>query len=308
MIYKVEFKAMGCQMLAAMEYPSARGSRLLERVPEWFEGWEACLSRFRPGSELNQLNSSSGTWIQVSETLWDVFQASILAEKISGGLVTPTLLESLVAAGYNDSFDRITLSQIATSPQSHRPFPLQALEYHPEDRSIRLPAGSSLDFGGVAKGWAAHRAMQRLRGYGPVLVDAGGDIAISGLQSGGQPWAVGIEDPLHPDASLGTLMLGRCGVATSGKDFRRWKQGNTWRHHIIDQRTGEPAETDVLSVTVIAPTVLEAEVAAKVVLILGSQAGSDWLATHPTFAGMFVTENGQVVYDYSFEKYLWELN
>jgi thiamine biosynthesis lipoprotein len=166
----------------------------------------------------------------------------------------------------------------------------------------------SLDFGGVAKGWAAHQAMQRLRGYGPVLVDAGGDIAISGLLSEGQPWAVGIEDPLHPDASLGTLMLGRCGVATSGRDYRRWKQGDTWKHHIIDPRSGEPAQTDILSATVIAPTVLEAEMAAKVVLILGSQTGLDWLTAHPTFAGMFVTDSGQMVYDRPFEKYLWELN
>jgi thiamine biosynthesis lipoprotein len=242
------------------------------------------LSRFRPESELNQLNNSPEVWIQVSETLWNVFLASIAADEQSGGLVTPTLLEPLVVAGYNSSFDHLALTHEATNREKLSLFPLQAVEYKPEDRSIRLPTGLSLDFGGVAKGWAAHQAMQRLRGYGPVLVDAGGDIAISGLLSGGQPWAVGIEDPLHPDASLGTLMLGRCGVATSGRDYRRWKQGDTWKHHIIDPR-GEPAETDILSATVIAPTVLKAEMAAKVVLILGSQTGLDWLALIPPLPG-----------------------
>jgi thiamine biosynthesis lipoprotein len=306
MIYKTEFKAMGCQMLAALEYPSPRGSKLLARVPEWFEAWEASLSRFRPESELNRLNDSPGIAVQVSETLWNVFQASLNAEEQSGGLVTPTLLEALVTAGYSSSFDQLAPEKVATHSASHLLYPLQAVECWRETLSIRLPAGLHLDFGGVAKGWVAHQAMQRLRGYGPALVDAGGDIAISGLQAGGQPWLVGVDDPLHPEACLRTLMLGRCGVATSGRDYRRWKQGETWKHHIIDPRTGEPAVTDVLTATVIAPTVLEAEMAAKVIIILGSQAGRDWLEARPTFAGMFVTESGQVVYCRSFEKYLWE--
>jgi FAD:protein FMN transferase len=308
MIYKQEFRAMGCQMLAAIDYPSPRGRQLLGRVPEWFENWEDSLSRFRPESELNRLNRSPENMIRVSDTLWSVFQASLAAEERSGGLVTPTLLESLITAGYKTTFEELAYNQTASHPQERRHFPLQAVERWPETRSLRLPAGLSLDFGGVAKGWAAHQAMLHLRGYGPTLVDAGGDIAISGLQAEGEPWLVDIEDPRHPEDSLGTLRLGRCGVATSGKDYRRWKQGDVWRHHIIDPRSGEPAETDLLSATVIAPDVMQAEMAAKVILILGSQAGTDWLAAHSAFAGMYVTENGQVVYGHSFEKYLWELN
>jgi thiamine biosynthesis lipoprotein len=89
--------------------------------------------------------------------------------------------------------------------------------------------------------------------------------------------------------------LGRCGVATSGRNYRRWQRGGAWKHHIIDPRTGEPAETDVLSATVIAPTVLEAEVAAKVVLILGSREGLAWLGAKPNYAGLVVLEDGQIV-------------
>ncbi len=131
--------------------------------------------------------------------------------------------------------------------------------------------------GGVAKGWAAQQAMRRLKQYGPALVDAGGDIAVSGLKAGGQPWLVGIDDPWHVAENLGTLRLGRCGVATSGRDHRRWQQDGRWQHHIIDPRTGEPAVTDVLTATVVAPNVMEAEMAAKVVIDPG-QPGWDGLA------------------------------
>jgi thiamine biosynthesis lipoprotein len=93
-------------------------------------------------------------------------------------------------------------------------------------------------------------------------------------------------------------------VATSGKDYRRWKLDGVWIHHIIDPRTGQPAETDVLASTVIAPTVTEAEMAAKVVLISGSQSGLVWLEAHPQMAGLLVLDDGKLLYSQRIDKYL----
>jgi thiamine biosynthesis lipoprotein len=230
----------------------------------------------------------------------------LTAEENSDRLVTPAVLEALVAAGYSGSFDQMPLTQASNGHENHQLLPLKNIQYSQKEHSICLPVGLSLDFGGVAKGWAAHRAMNRLKNYGPALVNAGGDIAISGLLLGGEPWLVGIDDPFHPGTNLGTLRLGRCGVGTSGKDYRHWMQGEVRKHHIIDPRTGEPAETDILSTTVIAPTILDAEMAAKVILILGSQAGLDWLEAHTAFTGMLVTEDGHIVYGSSFKNYLLE--
>jgi thiamine biosynthesis lipoprotein len=304
MIAKLDFKAMGCHMLAAIEYPPARAGKLLNRVPVWFEDWEDALSRFRPESALTRLNQASGEAVKVSETLWDVFMAAQQAYKDSGGLVTPMVLGALVEAGYKNSFDVLSRNQVIALREKFMIRPFDDIERWPESHMLRLPEGEQIDFGGVAKGWAAHQAMLRLKSYGPVLINAGGDIAISGLGAEAQPWLVGIDDPFRPGHSLGTIKLGRCGVATSGRDYRRWMQNGAWKHHIIDPRTAEPAETDVVSATVIAPTVLEAEMAAKVLLILGSQAGRIWLAARPNLAGLMVTENGQLHYNKSFVKYL----
>ena len=65
---------------------------------------------------------------------------------------------------------------------------------------------------------------------------------------------------------LKTLNLNRCGVATSGRDHRHWRKNGLLRHHIIDPYTGQPAETNVMTATIVAPTVMEAEAAAKVCL------------------------------------------
>ena len=92
-----------------------------------------------------------------------------------------------------------------------------------------------------------------------------------GLPEGEMTWQVALEDPRDADAELGTLHVGPGGVATSSITKRRWQQGDRSRHHLIDPRRGEPAETDWLSVTVVAPHTAVAEVFAKSLLIAGSR-------------------------------------
>lgn len=322
---KLHFQAMGCQMSAILDTRADRAERRLASVPRWFEEWEHSLSRFRPDSDLSRLNDSPETWHPVSSTLWQVFQAAVTANRRSNGLVNPLVMDAILAAGYTTSFDQLvgsedeldtlgnntpnmspSLSEKRSIP-SHRspgttndlpdrPAPaLSAIAYDECKSSICLPAGSRLDLGGVAKGWAAHTAMRKLQAYGPALVDAGGDIAISGPRADGEPWQIGVANPFAPEENLVVLQAGRCGIATSGKDRRRWRLDGHWQHHIIDPRSGRPADTDLLTATVIAPDVLEAETASKVILILGSHRGSEWLQAQPQLSGLLVREDGQIL-------------
>src|SRR5207245_1441448 len=80
------------------------------------------------------------------------------------------------------------------------------IKTYPYTRSVGLPAGVRLDFGGVAKGWAADEAASRLGEYGPALVDAGGDVAVSGPMRDGTGWPIGIEAPLIPAFEPGTQL------------------------------------------------------------------------------------------------------
>src|SRR5439155_9167707 len=125
---------------------------------------------------------------------------------------------------------------------------------------------------------------------------AGGDIAISGPGFPGEGWPIGVEAPVlpefSPDTQLELLRITAGGVATSGRDFRRWRQGGQWRHHIIDPRTGSPANTDVLAATVVAPSACMAEIGAKVALLLGSVEGLEWLEGRDSMAGLVVLGDG----------------
>jgi len=267
--------------------------------------------------------------MQVSPVLWDVVDLAFEAAHASGGLVSPTQLAALEAAGYDRSFD--TLAKEGQSAAAGRGVPSQrdasrlnaptfgnghaaepawvvpgpapdvfrSVTRDGQQHSLRLAEGVRLDLGGVAKGWAADTTVARLSAFGPALMDAGGDIAVSGPRLGATPWNVGVANPFFSDDLLENLLLstgatgGGRGVATSGRDYRRWQRNGRWYHHIIDPRTGRPAETDVLTATVVAPTAARAEMAAKTALILGSQQGLAWLEARPELAGCLVLEDGR---------------
>ncbi len=299
---RLEFRAMNCQMLALVDSDDARATEELTHVPTWFDEWENILSRFRANSELNRLNTNAGQASRVSETLWQVIQQSLIAARESNGLVTPTVLDALTQAGYDRSFELLD-PHARSGSAAHAPVAdWRAIDCDANARAVRLPRGTHLDLGGVAKGWCADQAAQRLSAIAPALVDAGGDIALGGAMSNGDAWQIAIADPFAPARDLEQILVHAGGVATSGRDYRRWQVGGETRHHIIDPRTSRPAETDVLSATVIAPNARQAEVAEKIALILASRAGLDWLNAHSHLAGLLVLENGSVLTSAQFDK------
>jgi thiamine biosynthesis lipoprotein len=296
---------MGCEMLAALDTCSPQADFFLAQVPRWFEEWEARLSRFREESELSRLNRSAGRAVQVSPVLWEVLQLALQAAQHSDGLVSPTVLDALVAAGYDRTFEAIESSSPVGRQHTSSPGDWRSIKWDDCVRSICLHPGVRLDLGGVAKGWAADRAARRLAEHGAALVDAGGDVAVSGPRHGGERWPIGVADPCKPERQLDLLALGGGGAATSGRDYRRWKRNGKVQHHIIDPRTGQPAETDVLSATVVGPSACEAEVAAKVALILGSGEGTAWIEERPALAGLLVLEDGSIVRSSRWHSHLW---
>lgn len=289
---RLEFRAMGCQVEALVDAPDAAA---LAPAPAWFETWEAELSRFRPDSALRRLNRAGGRPVPVSAILWEVLDAALAADEASGGLVTPTLLAALEAAGYDRSFEYLAEAAGAGPEIGLGPDPRRVIRRDAGARTVQLLEGAQLDLNGVAKGWAAERAARRLSAQGPALVNAGGDIAVSGPRRNGAAWPVAVVDPQMPDATLMVWPLRQGGVATSGRDYRRWRQAGVEQHHLLDPRTGRPAVTDVLSATVQAPSLREAEVAAKVAVILGRAGALEWLAGRPELRALLVLDDGQLV-------------
>ena len=296
------FYAMGSRVNITLEDETPASQDAFRTARECFQVWERCFSRFLPDSELNQINSHAGQVLTISAPMAAVLRAALKAAQQTNGLVTPTILNALEATGYDRSFEKISTDSLLAARKAGAREEITAaqaswrqIELDVRAHTFRLPPGMRLDLGGIAKGWAADQIMRKLEQFSPLVVDAGGDIAVSERRVGAQPWQIGIADPRDAGQHLLVLSIRRGGVATSGRNYRQWQQGAKPRHHLIDPRSGQPAETDVLAASVVAPSALQAEISAKAILILGSRAGVAWLEARPQLAGLLALEDGQVL-------------
>lgn len=286
---RVAFAAMGTTVSLLLPRDDAAAGEDLAR--DLFEEWERTLSRFRPQSELSRLNARAGETVAVSPLLCEVLAAALAAAAATGGLYDPTLLHQIVAVGYARSFDELPRAQgplldlAALRPGGD----WRAVEFDPAARTVRLPRGAGLDFGGIAKGMAVDAALARLRarGIAAALVNAGGDLAVFGLPPGADAWTIAVPGK---DAQR-SVPLRRGALATSGIARRHWRQGDAERHHLLDPRTGMPAASGLWSVTAVAERCAQAEVAAKVAFVLGALAGAAFLERIGV-AGVLVHEDG----------------
>jgi thiamine biosynthesis lipoprotein len=305
----ITFQAMGSKILIAMDTNDLLIMDEALKARDWFEQWEESLSRFRLTSELSQLNRQQGKTVKVSDVFFEVASLAQQAEKRTNGLITPSILNALESAGYTESFENLADQTESVLRQTMIPLENGVQQYTLDgaNHTITIPFGTQLDFGGFAKGWAAHQTMLRLKNFAPVLVDAGGDIAISGPLADGTAWPIGVANPSDKENNLELLMLSDGGIATSGRDYRRWYANNAWQHHLIDTRSNKPADTDVLTATVIAENVMEAEMHAKMALILSSEDGTAWLKSQSNLEYLLVLETGIILKSPGFIEKQWNL-
>jgi FAD:protein FMN transferase len=281
------FEAMGTTV--SLLLPADRAEEAT-RIEQLVTTWEVTCTRFDPESELSRLNAAKGQPRIVGNLLFNVLATARRAADATGGLFDPTLLGSLEAIGYDRDFAALVDGSAAPWAGPFSPTGgWRDLVLDPARRTAKLPPGVGLDLGGLAKGMAVDAAIAELasRGVQTAAVDAGGDLAVLGLPPGANAWPIAIQAP----EGMRILSLGSGALATSSVARRRWRQGDTVRHHLIDPRTGLPSTSPLWSVSVAAVTCAQAEVAAKVAFLLGPEGGSRFLAEHD-LAGLFLSPDG----------------
>ena len=282
------FAAEGEQESVARGFAVAQG--LIEECEQRF-------SRFRADSELSRLNRSGGKPFRASP---DLFAVLALAQRLAlqtSGLFEPTILPDLLRAGYDRTMDRLRVEGAgpASSTRPRRSAGIADIFLEPQDNLICLPPGAMIDLGGIAKGWIAEQAANALAAFSTACaVNAGGDMFLVGTPRDETGWSVEMEDPRAPEETLAEFTVGPGAVATSSVVKRAWMQGGALRHHLIDPRSGEPAETEWLSVTVIAPHAATAEVFAKALLIAGPNEAESIAHTEHGLAFLAADRTGRI--------------
>jgi FAD:protein FMN transferase len=271
----LRYRAMNSDILLAAEGSTDRLAAGFEQAQQFIRDGEKRFTRFSEVSELSRLNQSAGKRFRASPDLFAVVALTRRFFHLTRGLFDPSILPELMRVGYDRSLEVVREQGSVPLFESilageHPSF--SEVDLDESEHTILLPPGMALDLGGIAKGWIAEQAALILsKSASACVVDAGGDMFLVGLPEGLEQWPVELEDPLQPDRVLTSLKVHPGAVATSTVTKRAWKQAGKNRHHIIDPRTGEPAVSGWISVTVIAPHAYEAEVYAKALLIAGPQ-------------------------------------
>ena len=249
-------------------------------VREILDDVDAAYSRFRADSELSALNASGGRSVTVSPLLATAIDTALRAASLTRGAVDPTLGTAIRIAGYDDDFSRIARDGGPVTLHPVRVAGWRAVHVDRASRRVLLPDGVELDLGSTGKALAAdlaaHAAHTAMTGGG-VLVSLGGDIAIAGTPpTGGWRVLVAEDSAVPPDSDGQVICVGRGGVATSSTTVRRWTRGGIILHHIIDPKTGLPASGPWRTVTVVAASCVDANIAATAAIVQG-EAAIEWL-------------------------------
>ena len=258
---------------------------------------EAC-SRFRSDSELARVNAAAGTPVTVSALFGAVVSAALRAAAASDGDVDLTCGAGLEAAGYDRDIELLRHADVRITMRERIPAPgWQTVGWNPGTRTLRTVPGCRLDFGAVAKALAADRAAAsaaRALGCG-VLVSLGGDIATAG-PAPDDGWQVKIADDHRAatDAPGPVISLRGGGLATSSTTTRGWQTTDGTAHHILDPRTGAPADALWRTVSVTAATCVDANTASTAALVRGHGAAR-WLDRHGLPARLVRHDGGVLV-------------
>jgi thiamine biosynthesis lipoprotein len=277
-----DWKALGCQLRLVVGDPSdlAVARAVLEAE---LSAIDLACSRFRADSELSRVNAGNGRPVPVSPLFAEALEVALDAAATTDGDVDPTVGRAMQAIGYDRDFayviGRDTGVTVKAVPSPGR----SVVRLDRRTMTVTVPSGVQLDLGATAKAFVVDRAARRLERaiHGrSALVAVGGDLATSGVMPSGG-WSVRAQDATGPVDSTPPgphqmLTLYGGGLATSSTMARRWLRGDRLMHHIIDPRNGRPTGSPWRTVTVAAPTCVQANIASTASIVRGGTA-VEWL-------------------------------
>jgi thiamine biosynthesis lipoprotein len=261
---------------------------LVSTVFETMEDLEVMLSRFILDSEISEINQRAGQWVKVSPTTLDVIELGLEVGDLTGGAFDITIGAVLNLWGFGRG-------QYYVPTEAELQASLATVDYTKVEvdrlqSRVRIPQGTVLDLGGIAKGYIVDRGIQILRDANVkrAFINAGGDISAIGRRPDNQAWRIGVQNPENPADIRYVLPLDDQSVVTSGDYQRFFTHENERYHHIIDPRTGYPAR-GVTSVTIVGDNSAISDALSTAVFVLGWSEGRALVERVPDVEAIIVS-------------------
>jgi thiamine biosynthesis lipoprotein len=270
---------------------------IYQRIFSRFREIEDTMSANRSNTELAAINQNAGIApVAVQDDLFAVIESALHYAELSGGAFDPSI--GPLVKLWNIGFDA---SRVPEQEEIDAALPLvnwRRVLLDQENKTVFLTeAGMQLDLGGIAKGYAADEAVRIIRSSGIVraIVNLGGNVYAYGIKADKSPWKVGVQDPLDDrDSSLGFMTAFDKTLVTSGVYERFFVEDGKQYHHILSPKTGYPAQTNLLSVTVIAERSIDADALSTCIFALGYKEGLALIEKLAGVEAIFVFEDGTI--------------
>ena len=256
---------------------------------------EALLSRTIEGSDVNRVNSACGAAVEVDPLTAQVINAGLYYGDLSGGMFDITIGRLIRLWDFGGA--------PSVPPGAKLVEAISSIDYKKvslADNTVQLGDPEALlELGGLAKGFVAEQLALFVMESGArgVIVDLGGDLCFKGAKEDGSPWRIGVRDPDGGKNDLiAVIDTDEASAATSGVYERRFEHDGISYHHILDPGTGMPAESDIVSATVLASNAMDADALSTVALLLGSAKAAGALEKSPAFIGaLLVLGTGELI-------------
>jgi thiamine biosynthesis lipoprotein len=255
---------------------------------------EGLLSRFLPGSDIGRVNGSAGTKSEkVSRETYDVLSRAVEFSQCFPGCFDVTIAP--LVSLWNTGKESLTQPDAWSIKQALAFVNHQDLALDPSEMTAGLRhAGQSVDLGGIGKGFAGDRILEALRTFGisSAYSNLGGNVVTLGAKPDGSPWHIGIQHPRQEDGLIGSVAVVDQTVVTSGDYQRTFTDSQGKRHHhILDPRTGYPAESGLISVSIVTHQSSLADALSTTVFVAGMEKGLEFLRGFPQTEAILVDSN-----------------
>jgi len=268
---ELRFKVLGTDVylvIACEKDEKDLAQNSLEEAKEIYLAQNKIFSRFDPKSELSHSNGNLGKFIKVSEDFLTVVKKVLQYYRESQGIFDSRIIEALERIGYKKNFKDNDFKDVEIVQGDK----FVNLEEDLKIEEKKVFFGKRMDFSGIVKGFITDKVAEFLKknDWKNFLVDSGGDISVSGKNAEDKEWIISLEEIPEDKLLLG---VSNEGLATSGITRRKWSSDGRKFHHLINPKNITEFKFDLKSVTVIAEDTAKSDVWAKVLFLLGKEAG-----------------------------------
>lgn len=266
--------------------------KYIEDTFKIFREIHSLMSEDKKGSDAYNINHSNGQWTEINPMTKEVIEDSIEYSKSLNNSYDISL-GKLVELWDIDNLTKVPYEEEIEIAKNQRGIKYVEIE----GNKIKLDSDIHLVFGAVGAGYGGDKAKEYLlsKGVESGILDLGGDLTLIGEKPKGEPWAIGVRNPIGDDLDYyGILKVKDTSVASSG-NYERYKEIDGKRyHHILDPESGYPAENNLASVTVVTKSGAKADAYATGFFVIGIDKALEIVNSEDDLGAIFVTEDKKV--------------